>query len=102
MVEHATLETFTPLLGASFTVGAAEDRQELVLVEAVSLGVSPGVTAGGEPLRAPFSLVFAGPIQPILPQRTYALHNSALGAIDIFIVPIGPGNERMRYQAVFA
>jgi hypothetical protein len=59
--------------------------------------------------RAPFSVVFHGPLQPILPQGIYRLEHEGLGALDLFIVPIGPDEPAapgakptaMRYEAVF-
>jgi hypothetical protein len=36
-----------------------------------------------------------------LPQRIYRLEHAALDPLEIFIVPIGPDAEGMRYQAVF-
>ena len=51
--------------------------------------------------RRPFSLLFRGPPEPVLPQRLYAMEHETLGTIEIFIVPIGPDKEGMRYEAVF-
>lgn len=71
------------------------------------------VTAHGDSLsdtlRAPFSVVFHGPLQPILPQRIYRLEHDGVGTLDLFIVPIGPNEPAapgekptaMRYEAVF-
>jgi hypothetical protein len=55
------------------------------------------------PGRKPFSLLFAGPHDSILPQGTYRFFHEALGHLDLFIVPLGPGRDRrsMTYQAVF-
>lgn len=60
--------------------------------------------AGGEPppgARVPFSAVFHGPPEPVLPQRIYHLEHDRLGGLDIFIVPIGPAGDAMEYEAVF-
>jgi hypothetical protein len=65
--------------------------------------------AGGEPARGaatagrrtPFALLFGGPLQPIMPQRTYTLDHERLGSFELFIVPIGPEGAMMRYEAVF-
>ena len=42
-------------------------------------------------------LLFRGPSLPILPQRIYPLEHAALGRLELFIVPIGPG----QYEAIF-
>ena len=60
--------------------------------------------------RVPFSVLFHGPCEPVMPQGTYRLEHEQLGALDIFIVPVGPGAPAapgeavtaMRYEAVFS
>ena len=47
--------------------------------------------------RAPFSLVFQAAHATSLPQGIHRVEHEQLGAIEIFLVPIGPG----RYEAVF-
>jgi hypothetical protein len=49
--------------------------------------------AGGRP----FSVVFRGPGEPLLAQRIHRIEHPALGALDLFLVPVGPG----RYEAIF-
>lgn len=67
---------------------------------------------GGTPLesfRTQFSVVFHGPLQPVLSQGTYRLENDQLGTLDLFLVPVGPdapsapgqAPSAMRYEAVF-
>ena len=36
----------------------------------------------------------AGPLEPVLPQAIYGLDHDALGHLDLFLVPIGPGGGR--------
>ena len=52
--------------------------------------------------RAPFSTVFLGPADPVLPQRIYPLESATLGRLDLFLVPIGRDERGVRYEAVFA
>ena len=96
MADLLTREVFLPRVGETFRV--AETGADLVLAEAASLAVH-GASAG--PRRAPFSLLFRGPKQPVLPQRIWALENEALGRLEIFLVPIGPDREGMQYEAIF-
>jgi len=60
---------------------------------------------GSATFRASFSVVFHGPLAPILPQGIYRLEHDGLGALDLFIVPLGPDQPSepaaMRYEAVF-
>lgn len=51
--------------------------------------------------RKPFSIVFRGPNGGHLPQSVYHIEHDALGALDLFIVPIGPDQTGMCYEAVF-
>jgi hypothetical protein len=53
--------------------------------------------------RQPFSLFFLGPVSSqYLLQHTYRLEHDKLGALDIFIVPLGTVQGRMRYEAIFS
>jgi uncharacterized protein DUF6916 len=71
---------------------------QLELVEIADLGAEP---PAGSPQRRPFSLIFCEPGGAYLPQRIYSIEHSAFGRLDLFLVPIGPGEGGMRYQAVF-
>jgi len=59
--------------------------------------------------RAPFSVLFHGPLQPVMPQGIYRVEHEQLGAVELFIVPVGPDEPSdpgrvptaMRYEAVF-
>lgn len=66
------------------------------LVEAVSLGDPPH-----DGHRAPFSLVFAGPADTIVPQGIYRLDNESLGTVELFLVPREPMPDGARYEAIF-
>ena len=52
-------------------------------------------------LRPPFSLIFIGPGDMILPQRLYQLTHEEMGEVTIFLVPIGKDQRGVLYQAVF-
>jgi hypothetical protein len=58
-------------------------------------------TSLSDGLRAPFSVTFVGPSEPVLSQRIYVIGHEALGALELFLVPIGPYGQGMRYEAVF-
>lgn len=102
MPEPVTVETFSPHVGEPFRVrlGDAESL-ELRLAEAKVIG-SPSAkrwAEGGR--RAPFSLLFRGRSDAVLPQQTYRVEHDGIGGLDIFLVPLGPDAEGMRYEAVF-
>jgi hypothetical protein len=90
VLEDFTLATFADRLGETFRVGDDPDALEMELVEATA------GTAGRQ-----FSIVFRGQLEPVLPQRIYRFEHEALGTFELFIVPIGPDDSGMQYQAVF-
>ena len=51
--------------------------------------------------RQPFRLRFRGPRDPLLAQSIYRLMHAGLGALEIFIVPIGRDAESTTYEAIF-
>ena len=52
-------------------------------------------------LPPPFTVVFHGPREPFLPQGVWRLEHDSTGPLDIFIVPIGPAEDAMQYEAAF-
>jgi hypothetical protein len=105
MLETFTLQTFAPRLGETFRLRLGpEATLDLALIEATDLshrGAPPGAAGTPEVRRAPFSIVFRGPLGVLLPQRIYRLEHDGIGAFDLFLVPIGPDGAGMRYEAVF-
>lgn len=98
-MESPTIATFAPHVNETYRAvvgpGAAV---ELELIEARALArSSPGQD------RGPFSLIFRGPPGDHLPQAIYRLEHEALGALDIFLVPLGPEGDPKghHYQAIF-
>jgi hypothetical protein len=95
-LEDLTADDFAAHSGSRYLLryaGAAEPIP-LELVE---------VTASRRPRRGgrPFSLVFRGPRSPSLPQAQYRLEHEAMGALDIFLVPIALDAQGLCYEAVF-
>jgi hypothetical protein len=98
MLENFEIGTFAPHLGETFRIQAADSPStEMTLIEATALGQDPA----SEGQRAQFSLVFRGARDRVLPQRIYRVQHDAIGEFDLFMVPIGPDQEGMRYEAVF-
>ena len=101
---NLTLETASPCVGTTFRLDRPPDAPvELTLVEVKDLGPAPGPDLLGKPgLRdKAFALTLRGPRTPLLPQRIYTMTHATLGALAIFIVPIGPDGSGMRYEAIF-
>ena len=90
------LETFAALRGERFDVQG--DGMAAVSAELVDVQALPAAPIQG---RQPFTLLFAGPPEPRLPQRIYRLAHAQLPAQDVFLVPIGADAAGVRYEAVF-
>ena len=101
MLETLTKTTFADCLGSKFRLhyGAANPL-DVELIEATGFPARPD-QAGGPVRREPFSIVFRGPRAVVLPQRIYRLEHDTLGTLEIFLVPIGPDETGMRYEAIF-
>ena len=94
-LDSVTAATFAPLCGTTFRLSSGDHSAfevELISVfEAEHHGRS----------RPQFSLVFRGGPDPPLPQRIYRLEHDELGALELFLVPLGPDDVGQRYEAVF-
>ena len=100
MLESFTIHTFSGHVGGKFRIYPDDsDPLEFELISATELGGS----AGAEPpsRRQPFSIVFRGPGDVLLPQRIYRMEHEEIGASDLFLVPIGPDEKGLRYEAIF-
>ena len=115
-LETLTAADFRDIKGSAFrvTVELPEPGRYATLeVELADVTEFAGQSAGHRsgPSRLPFSVLFRGPLRPVLPQGIYRLENDQLGALDLFIVPIGPDEKTgpdelpttaMRYEEVFS
>ena len=102
MLEQFTLATFAERVGEKFQVDDGSQVIEMQLVAATAATLRSGERATTPSGRDPFSIVFRGPLEPILPQRIYPFRHETLGSFELFIVPIGPNGDAMQYEAVFA
>jgi predicted transcriptional regulator len=95
--ELASLEIadFAPHRDTVFELQTSDGVVPLKLVKVDPAGNSG--RAGGA-----FSLLFAAPKGPWLPQAVYLLRHPSLGNLEIFLVPVGPQPEGNGYHAVFA
>lgn len=90
---------FDPHVGDEFHLELGGD--ETLALELVSTHALSSDTVESS-LRAPFSLVFRSPGERRhAPQQIYTVRHGELGALEIFLVPIGPDEGGMRYEAVF-
>ncbi|MBE0611635.1 MAG: hypothetical protein IH609_19800 [Dehalococcoidia bacterium] len=83
-------------LGVAFRVSDLAAPLTLRLESITPAGALP--VGGG---RQPFSLVFRGPANPLLPQAIYRLESDAVEPLEIFLVPIGRDADGVTYEAIF-
>ena len=98
MLDTLTRDTFTPLIGKPFAVLVGSERfmpAHLVEVRALALD------GDSRRKRAPFALVFRGPAGGHLPQDIYDLKSGEFELPGVFLVPLGPDDQGMLYEAVF-
>lgn len=48
-----------------------------------------------------YALLFRGGEKSHVPQAIYRIEHEVLGALDVFLVPVGPDEVGMRYEAIF-
>ncbi len=94
MAETLTVDDFAGHLDEPFAIDLGTDfpgLEPLVLTLIKAVPIETDQDLGER--RAPFSVVFRGPVEPELPQRFYPLDCETLGHLGIFL---GPGAGRGR------
>lgn len=102
MLNQLTLANFKARLNETFLIHLEELDAPLTaeLIEVVPLGSN--IEQQEQELgRRSFSLVFRGPPEPLLIQQLYELENESMGKLALFLVPIGPDQTGMKYEAIF-
>ena len=104
MLEGLTIDDFSPRLGETFMLHGADGAEMMTveLAEATDLRPTAARGAPDDGRRAPFSIIFRGHSNVVLPQGIYGVEHSELGRFDPFLVTIGPDAGGMRYEAVFS
>jgi hypothetical protein len=101
VLETFTHATFAPLLGQTFHCQVSPAARVDMHLIAAHLLTADTTSQEQAQRRLPFSLLFRGPREIVLPQRIYPLSHTILGTFGLFLVPIGPDAEGMRYEAIF-
>ncbi len=102
MAEALKLETltdadFAPHIGQRFRMRlSAEQSLDLTLVEVHTHKYAPPAAQ-----RRGFSLLLRSDVTGHVPQATYSLAHDEMGTMDLFLVPVGPREGGMCYEAVF-
>lgn len=98
MLEKLTKEDWENCLNENFQLNSGHLNVATLKLTLASVS-GFGQRQGGN--REAYSLLFYGPLQPVLQQRIYQISHAETGELDIFLVPIGPQNGGMAYEAVF-
>jgi hypothetical protein len=94
MTEFFTVDTFSDHVNTRFLMHYGDAQSaELELLSVTDVGSSAQ--------QAQFSLVFLGPNEAPIGQGTYRIVHDKLGALDLFLVPIGMDKTGVRYEAIF-
>jgi hypothetical protein len=96
MLSDLTHADFGARLHEKFQIDLESSTLEVELIAADLLGPAPE-----DGRREPFSVMFRGPHEPLLPQRIYQLRHAEMGVLEVFLVPIGPDADGQRYELVF-
>ena len=97
MLEKLTSQDFAPYLNEDFSIDF--DAAEPLVAKLIS--VSEVGSPQPRAKRRAFSLIFLGPLEPLLGQRIYRVTHPKIGALEIFLVPIGHGQGGIEYEAIF-
>jgi hypothetical protein len=108
-LEVLTAADFRGAIGSQFLLTAGPSGNgPAAPIEVGLMEVNEHASAASGNVRVPFSLLFHGPLAPVIPQSVYRLDNEQLGALELFVVPIGPAPASlgqapaaMRYEVVF-
>lgn len=104
MLANLTSVDFARYLGEPFTLyvgprDPATPRITVILTSVTNLGHDDGDYSS---TRRPFSLIFSDPEGRYLPQQIYPIEHPAMGALDLFLVPVGLDTGGMQLEAIFS
>lgn len=101
-----TCATFAPYVGEIFSIPVVgEDPIGLNLISAEMVQLKPidgrAIGKSGSVRTDPFTLLFRGPEDKPLAQGIYSFSHGQVGTFMMNIVPVGPGESGLLYEAVF-
>ncbi len=95
MLKQITHQSFESIIGETINLKAGDDSFQ-AKVESVNLLRND---AGQQ--REPFSVELLMDSSKNHGQQMYELSHPELGVLNLFLVPVGPGDGGMRYEIVF-
>jgi hypothetical protein len=98
MLEQLTINDFESLRGQTVGLRFGEQAETAEVAEVRSPETTP---PPGH--RQPFSItVLSGRADAFWPQGIYVLEHPEHGDLELFMVPLGPQGDRMRYEISFS
>ena len=85
-------DAFSDCVGEPFRLIEDDGHVVAELIEAKPLG---------EVTDRPFALLFRVAGDAPMPQRIHPVEHDRLGRFELFLVPVGPDDIGMRYEAIF-
>jgi len=89
------VEGFEQILGQQVRFSSSETSFDATVHQVDRLTRHPDAP------RQPFSVIFLVTQTNPYEQQTFTLQHPLAGEIPIFLVPVGPADDGMRYEAVF-
>ncbi|WP_422377469.1 DUF6916 family protein [Roseibium sp.] len=89
-----TIQDFEKLVDAAFEVRSTPTKLQLSLLEVKAMG-------SGERDGGAFSVLWQGPVEPVLEQSIYTLYQPDFGEQEVFLVPVAEKDVGIQYEAVF-
>jgi hypothetical protein len=102
MSDDLRVGTFSTQLNTSFRIHVSPTMaMEVELVEVTEKRALDSQRPAAASCQERFSIIFRGPRDRILQQGMYQLQHNQLGALDLFLVPVGQDQDGVYYEAVF-
>jgi hypothetical protein len=95
VTEELTKNAFTRNLNTTFRI---LDNESPTVIDVQLVEVREGRSTEQQ---EQYSLLFRGPAQPVLAQKTYGLEHSDMGRFSLFLVPVAADESGTTYEAVF-
>ncbi len=96
------METFAGRVGETFELTTGADETiEVTLSDCTETPYTLPAEWEEDVKRTPFMLLFHDPdASRVAPQQIFKLRHAELGEFELFLTPLGPDEQGMRYEAV--
>lgn len=95
MTVDVNFETFEKQIGSAVNLSVGDQKLPAKIIEVMKM------TKHGDAERDPFSVLIVTDSSDHYEQQLFKFDHAELGKFDLFMVPIGPKENGMCYEAVF-